>query len=81
MILSVFFYMILLNVCRLDCFVAVRESMILLKGSTLINDSHGDTLVSAGQRFELGFFTPNGSSDGRRYLGIWFNNIHPLTVV
>ncbi|CAH2071816.1 unnamed protein product, partial [Thlaspi arvense] len=82
MILSVFFYMFLLNVCRLDCFVSVKDSMTLIKGSTLINDSHGDTLVSAGDRFELGFFTPNGSSDGRRrYLAIWFYNLHPLTVV
>ncbi|AEE82295.1 Wall-associated receptor kinase galacturonan-binding domain [Arabidopsis suecica] len=81
MILSVFFYMFLLHIRRLDCFVAVQDSKTLFKGSTLINDSHGETLVSAGQRFELGFFTPNGSSDERRYLGIWFYNLHPLTVV
>lgn len=73
--------MFLLNVCRLDCFVAVKDTFTLLKGSTLINDSRGDTLVSTGERFELGFFTPNGSSDGRRYLGIWFHRLHPLTVV
>lgn len=78
---SVVFYMFLLHVCRLDCFVAVQDSETLFKGSTLINDRHGDTLVSAGQRFELGFFTPNGSSDERRYLGIWFYDLHPLTVV
>uniref|UniRef100_A0A1J3J875 non-specific serine/threonine protein kinase n=3 Tax=Noccaea caerulescens TaxID=107243 RepID=A0A1J3J875_NOCCA len=75
MILSVFIYMFLLNVCRLDCFVAVKDSL------TLLSDSHGDTLVSAGERFELGFFTTNGSSDARRYLGIWFHHLHPLTVV
>jgi hypothetical protein len=67
MILSVFFYMFLLHIRRLDCFVAVQDSKTLFKGSTLINDSHGETLVSAGQRFELGFFTPNGSSDERRW--------------
>ncbi|XP_056851195.1 G-type lectin S-receptor-like serine/threonine-protein kinase At4g03230 isoform X2 [Raphanus sativus] len=59
----------------------VKDSVTLVKGSALINDSHGDTLVSAGERFELGFFTPNGSSDGRRYLGIWLYRLHPLTVV
>ncbi|CAA7047049.1 unnamed protein product [Microthlaspi erraticum] len=52
MILSVYFYLFLLNVCRLDCFVAVA----------LLNDSHGDTLVSAGERFcyndpSPGYFT------------------------
>ena len=36
------------------------------------------TLVSSGQRFELGFFSPGNS--GNRYLGIWYKNL-PLTVV
>ncbi|KAF8414028.1 hypothetical protein HHK36_002027 [Tetracentron sinense] len=39
----------------------------------------GQTLVSAGKIFELGFFsrgTPN-----KRYLGIWFKSILPQTVV
>lgn len=38
----------------------------------------GQTLVSSGQRFEFGFFTPGSSS--HRYLGIWYKNL-PLTVV
>ncbi|XP_041026336.1 G-type lectin S-receptor-like serine/threonine-protein kinase At4g27290 isoform X2 [Juglans microcarpa x Juglans regia] len=38
----------------------------------------GQTLVSSGQRFELGFFNRGNSS--RRYLGIWYKNI-TLTVV
>lgn len=38
----------------------------------------GQTLVSSGQRFELGFFSPSGSK--KRYLGIWYKNL-PLTVV
>ncbi|KAH7576822.1 hypothetical protein JRO89_XS01G0157100 [Xanthoceras sorbifolium] len=38
----------------------------------LIRDNEGETLVSPGKIFELGFFTPNGSSDHRRYVGIWY---------
>lgn len=45
-----------------------------------ISDSRGETLVSSGEKFELGFFTPNGSS-GRRYIGIWYYMSNPLTVV
>lgn len=37
----------------------------------------GQTLVSAGQLFELGFFNPANASG--RYLGIWYKNL-PLTV-
>ncbi|KAM3213870.1 hypothetical protein ACQJBY_066356 [Aegilops geniculata] len=40
-----------------------------------------DTLVSAQGKFELGLFTPAGSSDGRLYLGIWYKNIPGQTVV
>ncbi|KAG8640691.1 G-type lectin S-receptor-like serine/threonine-protein kinase At4g03230 isoform X1 [Manihot esculenta] len=45
-----------------------------------ISDRRGETLVSSGEKFELGFFTPNGSS-GRRYIGIWYYMSNPLTVV
>ncbi|KAI4368189.1 hypothetical protein MLD38_016775 [Melastoma candidum] len=38
----------------------------------------GQTLVSAGQLFELGLFTP--ASTSVRYLGIWYKNL-PQTVV
>ncbi|KAI3705198.1 hypothetical protein L1987_75432 [Smallanthus sonchifolius] len=39
----------------------------------------GDTLVSAGEIFELGFFSFENSSI--RYLGIWYKNISPRTFV
>ncbi|KAJ6885042.1 hypothetical protein NC652_031906 [Populus alba x Populus x berolinensis] len=45
-----------------------------------IRDSRGETLVSNGEKFELGFFTPNGSTE-RRYVGIWFYRSSPRTVV
>nr|KYP55938.1 Putative serine/threonine-protein kinase receptor [Cajanus cajan] len=39
----------------------------------------GDTLVSAGGIIEVGFFSPGNST--RRYLGIWYTNVSPFTVV
>ncbi|GLT87014.1 hypothetical protein SLE2022_051180 [Rubroshorea leprosula] len=46
-----------------------------------ISDAKGDTLISPGKKFELGFFTPDGSSGYRRYLGIWYYGSNPRTVV
>ena len=40
--------------------------------------SNGETLVSSGQSFELGFFSPGNSNNW--YLGIWYKNT-PQTVV
>ncbi|CAA2977769.1 G-type lectin S-receptor-like serine threonine-kinase At4g27290 isoform X1 [Olea europaea subsp. europaea] len=39
----------------------------------------GDTLVSSGGFFELGFFSPGDSKN--RYVGIWYKNIPGKTVV
>ncbi|KAI9187541.1 hypothetical protein LWI28_029246 [Acer negundo] len=39
----------------------------------------GETLVSADQRFELGFFSPGTSRS--RYLGIWYKKVAPKTIV
>ncbi|XP_028194660.1 G-type lectin S-receptor-like serine/threonine-protein kinase At4g27290 [Glycine soja] len=39
----------------------------------------GETLVSAAGIIEAGFFSPGSST--RRYLGIWYRNVSPLTVV
>jgi hypothetical protein len=36
------------------------------------NITDGETLVSAGGSFTLGFFTPTGGVPTKRYLGIWF---------
>lgn len=49
--------------------------------SLLRDDAVGSNLVSAGEKFELGFFTPNGSSDSRRYVGIWYFGFNQRTVV
>ncbi|TKY66598.1 G-type lectin S-receptor serine/threonine-protein kinase [Spatholobus suberectus] len=39
----------------------------------------GETLVSAGGITKMGFFSPGNST--RRYLGIWYRNVSPFTVV
>ncbi|XP_024031534.1 G-type lectin S-receptor-like serine/threonine-protein kinase At4g27290 [Morus notabilis] len=39
----------------------------------------GQTLVSAGEKFKLGFFGPQNSTI--RYVGIWFMNVAELTAV
>ncbi|XP_048559359.1 G-type lectin S-receptor-like serine/threonine-protein kinase B120 [Triticum urartu] len=42
--------------------------------------SAGDTLISKGGDFALGFFSPNSSSTSL-YLGIWYHNIPGHTVI
>ncbi|PIN14226.1 Non-specific serine/threonine protein kinase [Handroanthus impetiginosus] len=42
----------------------------------------GETLISAGNRFELGFFTPQGNDkSNKRYVGIWYYELTPRTIV
>lgn len=72
---TVFLYAFLFTSLLLHC--CARDTVTQ---SSSIYDSKGKTLVSSGERFELGFFTPNGSS-GRRYVGIWYYRSNPLTVV
>nr|GMC83773.1 G-type lectin S-receptor-like serine/threonine-protein kinase At4g27290 isoform X2 [Ipomoea batatas] len=40
---------------------------------------NNETLVSSGQSFVLGFFSPLGSEN--RYVGIWFKNVAQQTVI
>ncbi|XP_024024774.1 G-type lectin S-receptor-like serine/threonine-protein kinase At4g27290 [Morus notabilis] len=49
-----------------------------IKPNQTLQDT-GQTLVSTGEKFKLGFFSPPNSKD--RYGGIWFNNIAELTSV
>ncbi|CAH9130889.1 unnamed protein product [Cuscuta epithymum] len=39
----------------------------------------GETITSAGKKFSLGFFSPNGTTN--RYVGIWYSTISPQSVV
>ena len=43
------------------------------------NITDGETIVSGNERFELGFFSPGSSKN--RYLGIWYKNTSPRTVL
>ncbi|EEC85010.1 hypothetical protein OsI_32301 [Oryza sativa Indica Group] len=43
--------------------------------------SIGSTVVSNGGAFALGFFSPTNSTSSNLYLGIWYNDISPLTLV
>ncbi|KAI9094278.1 hypothetical protein K1719_026860 [Acacia pycnantha] len=49
--------------------------------NNFLSEREGDTLISSGETFELGFFTPNGSSGSGRYVGIWYYKSNPPTVV
>lgn len=67
-----------------SCFSLLSSFPTLLEasGDTItftqaITDSH--TLVSSGQKFELGFFTPGNST--HRFLGIWYKFIPKPTII
>ncbi|XP_023730383.2 G-type lectin S-receptor-like serine/threonine-protein kinase At4g27290 isoform X1 [Lactuca sativa] len=44
-----------------------------------LKDGNRNTIVSSGGIFEIGFFSPMNSKN--RYIGIWYKNIPPKTVV
>ncbi|CAL5014680.1 unnamed protein product [Urochloa decumbens] len=58
----------------------IFSSTVLISADTIVSDplknggniTDGDTVVSAGGSFTLGFFTPAGGVPTKRYLGIWF---------
>ncbi|KAJ6745064.1 S-LOCUS LECTIN KINASE FAMILY PROTEIN [Salix purpurea] len=49
--------------------------------SVAIGVDRQESLVSAGKRFELGFFTPEESTISTIYLGIWYYKSNPRIVV
>ncbi|KAF8409416.1 hypothetical protein HHK36_005492 [Tetracentron sinense] len=63
--------------CTLKTFYAMANPADTITPTQTIRD--GQTLVSSGQRFELGFFSPGNSKN--RYVGIWYNQITNSTVV
>jgi hypothetical protein len=77
---STFFLLIILLLCScpkrtqgleadkcVDCYA--RDT---LKRGEWITLKHEETLVSSGERFELGFFNATGSASPERYVGIWY---------
>lgn len=78
MLSTVFFsYAFLLCSSLLCCFA--RDTITYASGS--ISSARGETLVSAGQRFELGFFAPEQSSAYGSYVGIWYYRSNPRIYV
>ncbi|CAL1406813.1 unnamed protein product [Linum trigynum] len=75
-----FFFSALLLLCSLLSTCSCTDT---LTRNISLHDNQGETLVSLGEKFQLGFFTPNGSvrQGTRRYLGIWYFNSNPPTVV
>uniref|UniRef100_A0A7N2MA63 Receptor-like serine/threonine-protein kinase n=1 Tax=Quercus lobata TaxID=97700 RepID=A0A7N2MA63_QUELO len=61
-------FKLLVVYCFLSCFLRFSAAIDTITPSHSIRD--GDTLVSAGGTFELGFFSPGNSKS--RYLGIWY---------
>ncbi|KAL4628691.1 hypothetical protein ACB092_05G258200 [Castanea dentata] len=68
------------------CYIWLSSASQTSTAATVVSDilrpnqvlKDGQTLVSSGQRFELGFFSPGSSSN--RYLGIKYKNIPPAVV-
>uniref|UniRef100_A0A7N2LSH3 non-specific serine/threonine protein kinase n=2 Tax=Quercus lobata TaxID=97700 RepID=A0A7N2LSH3_QUELO len=72
--------MLILYVLLLCSFYAYCEARDTLRQGEWITDN-GETLVSAGGKFEFGFFSPIGSSGNKRYVGIWYHEWDNRTVV
>ncbi|CAL5062993.1 unnamed protein product [Urochloa decumbens] len=75
---------------RSTCITAAAAAILLLlprlcspagdrlaQGESL---SPGDTIVSDGGAFVLGFFAPSDAAPARQYLGIWYNDNITVTV-
>ena len=71
MLSAIFFFL-----CSVLC-CSARDT--ITPENPLIDD--GETLVSVGKTFELGFFFPNGNSSHGRYIGIWPYGLKNETVV
>lgn len=74
-----FFILLLLVFCSCIHNIISTTTTDLISTNQFIID--GETIVSSGGTFELGFFSPSGSSN--RYIGIWYKQIlpHVQTVV
>ncbi|KAK6792634.1 hypothetical protein RDI58_011715 [Solanum bulbocastanum] len=73
-----FFLLFLLAFCSCIHTIFSTTTDLISKNQFIVD---GETIVSSGGTFELGFFSPSGSSN--RYIGIWYKQIltHVQTVV
>ncbi|KAL1567076.1 hypothetical protein AAHA92_02597 [Salvia divinorum] len=66
-------------------FAIITNVLLITHAMDTLNPSHtlrhmtGDTLISSGGTFELGFFNPDDSN--KWYVGVWYKRIAPKTVV
>ncbi|XP_010274340.1 PREDICTED: putative G-type lectin S-receptor-like serine/threonine-protein kinase At1g61610 [Nelumbo nucifera] len=65
----------------ISCFILLYIFGFSLGDSLTFNQTirDGQTIISAGRIFELGFFSPEGSNN--RYVGIWYHDLQPQTVI
>ncbi|XP_021900975.1 G-type lectin S-receptor-like serine/threonine-protein kinase At4g03230 isoform X2 [Carica papaya] len=61
-------------------FVCFARHTIAAVTELLIDDS-GDTLVSVGEMFELGFFTSGNGNSPNTYVGIWYYRSNPQVFI
>ncbi|KAM1358487.1 hypothetical protein TB2_045458 [Malus domestica] len=79
MLFSIFVsYAVAVLLCSSHPFCCARDTVTY---DTPITDGvESETLVSSGGRFELGFFSPSPEGT-QRYVGIWYHQPSPRTVV
>ncbi|XVF04054.1 hypothetical protein REPUB_Repub05bG0047900 [Reevesia pubescens] len=70
-------FLVELIMCLIFFFVTRTSALNTITPGQSMKD--GETLVSAGGSFELGFFSPGSSKS--RYLGIWYKKVSTGTVV
>ncbi|XP_059655498.1 G-type lectin S-receptor-like serine/threonine-protein kinase At4g27290 [Cornus florida] len=75
-------FTIILFLCSIFSVLTVIFDAVELDTITTTQSlTDGQTMVSSDRTFELGFFSPSGSSSRNRYLGIWYKKISDGTVV
>lgn len=60
------------------CYIVFSSTASVIPKGLPVRDG-GETVISGGEKFELGFFSPQGSRF--RYVGIWYHGIAVQTVV
>ena len=61
--------------------IVCRSGSNCSANDVLIKDGSDHTIISPGKTFELGFFSPEGTFNKMRYLGIWYYQSNPKVVV
>ncbi|KAM7262787.1 hypothetical protein ACFE04_000470 [Oxalis oulophora] len=69
--MHIFIFLIFISISQLS------NSINTISNNQTIQD--GQTLISLGEKFELGFFSPENST--LRYLGIWYHQLPVQTVI